>query len=351
MSLMVAGGKQADFVSKADNVCPLGAADDSMDYRLPVRHPLAREGMSPHSNLLGAIHAAIAFVTHLARASYSFFQLAHSSRMGDREQRGMKVLSGVADRRITRRRLLAPIYYLMGVLLLVPAAAQEALGQQDHWATLRSEMVSTIKAHSRLLPKALGPDGISSTVLEVMGKVPRHRFVPERRRSQAYADTPLPIGYGQTISQPFIVALMTHLLRVGRSATVLEIGTGSGYQAAVLSPLVKKVCTIEIISGLGEAAARRLTAIGYDNIKTRIGDGYFGWPECGPFDGILVTAAAGHVPPPLVKQLKAGGRMVIPVGGMFQTQHLTLVEKLTDGQIRTRQLLPVRFVPLTRGVQ
>lgn len=263
----------------------------------------------------------------------------------------MKMLSAGADRRIRRWRLLAPVCHLMAVLLFVGAAAQEALGQQDHWATLRSDMVSIIKAHSRLLPKAVGPDGISSTVLEVMGKVPRHRFVPKPRQSQAYADTPLPIGYGQTISQPFIVALMTHLLQAGRAATVLEIGTGSGYQAAVLSALVKKVCTIEIISGLGEAAAGRLTALGYDNIETKIGDGYFGWPECGPFDGILVTAAAGHVPPPLVKQLKAGGRMVIPVGGMFVTQHLTLVEKLSDGQIRTRQLLPVRFVPLTRGVQ
>ncbi|MGI9424154.1 MAG: protein-L-isoaspartate(D-aspartate) O-methyltransferase [Hyphomicrobiaceae bacterium] len=250
---------------------------------------------------------------------------------------------------MTGWRLVAPGYRLMGALLFTLAAAQNAQGQQGPWATLRSDMVSTIETHSRLLPKAVAPDGISSKVLEVMGKVPRHRFVPERQRSRAYADTPLPIGYGQTISQPFIVALMTHLLNTARSATVLEIGTGSGYQAAVLSDLVKEVCTIEIIPGLGEAAARRFTELGYDNVKTKIGDGYFGWPKCGPFDGILVTAAAGHVPPPLVEQLKPGGRMVIPVGGVFEIQHLTLVEKSSDGQIRTRQLLPVRFVPLTRG--
>ena len=160
---------------------------------------------------------------------------------------------------------------------------------------------------------------------------------------------PLPIGHGQTISQPFIVALMTHLARARPDSTVLEIGTGSGYQAAVLSPLAKTVCTIEIIPELGETAARRLRDLGYANVQTRIGDGYFGWPECGPFDAILVTAAAGHVPPPLVQQLKPGGRMVIPVGTAFLTQHLMLLEKRRDGSVVSRQILPVRFVPLTGG--
>ena len=202
-----------------------------------------------------------------------------------------------------------------------------------------------------MLPEAAGPTAYRPTVLDVMGKVPRHQFVPEQVQRQAYADMPLPIGYGQTISQPFIVALMTHLVRASADSTVLEIGTGSGYQAAVLSPLVKTVCTIEIIPGLGETAARRLQDLGYDNVQTRIGDGYFGWPECGPFDGILVTAVAGHVPPPLVQQLKPGGRMVIPVGTVFGPQFLTLVEKTRGGQIRSRQLLPVRFVPLTRESQ
>lgn len=249
------------------------------------------------------------------------------------------------------RRVLVRLFHIIVALLVTAAVAKEAWGQKNAWAMQRADMVTTIKLHSALLPKAIGPAGMSPKVLEVMGKIPRHRFVPEKRRSQAYADTPLPIGYGQTISQPFIVALMTHLLNVQPDATVLEIGTGSGYQAAVVSALVEKVCTVEIISGLGEVAAQRLKDLGHENIETRIGDGYFGWPECGPFDGILVTAAAGHVPPPLVKQLKPGGRMVIPVGSMFLTQHLTLIEKLSDGQLRTRQLLPVRFVPLTRGAR
>jgi len=188
-------------------------------------------------------------------------------------------------------------------------------------------------------------------VLEVMRAVQRHLFVPERRRSLAYDDRPVEIGFGQTISQPFIVALMTHLLEPGPDDVVLEIGTGSGYQAAVLSPLVAKVCTIEVIAELGEAAAERLATLGYANVETRIADGYHGWPDCGPFDGIVVTAAADHVPPPLVDQLKPGGRMVIPVGGMFATQHLTLVEKTAAGEVLTRQLLPVRFVPFTRAWQ
>ncbi|MDJ0893905.1 MAG: protein-L-isoaspartate(D-aspartate) O-methyltransferase [Alphaproteobacteria bacterium] len=210
-------------------------------------------------------------------------------------------------------------------------------------------MVRTIQAYSAMLPEVIAAGGISQAVLDVMGQVPRHRFVPERIADSAYEDRPLPIGLGQTISQPLIVALMTHLLQAGPEATVLEIGTGSGYQAAVVSPLVKRVCTIEIIPKLGETAAKRLAELGFANVETRIGDGYFGWQECGPFDGILVTAAAGHVPPPLIQQLKPGGRMVIPVGSVYGPQYLTLVEKSDEGRVKTRQLMAVRFVPLTRG--
>ncbi len=220
----------------------------------------------------------------------------------------------------------------------------------DH-APQRLEMVRTIEQHARYTSDIVGEDGLSPRVLEVMRTVQRHLFVPERRRSLAYDDRPVEIGYGQTISQPFIVALMTHLLELEPGHVVLESGTGSGDQAAVLSPLVRKVCTIEVITELGEAAAERLAALGYANVETKIADGYHGWPECGPFDGIVVTAAADHVPPPLVDQLKPGGRMVIPVGGMFATQHLTLVEKTGSGEVLTRQLLPVRFVPFTRGGQ
>ena len=237
--------------------------------------------------------------------------------------------------------------WLVGSSVLpLPATADAA----DH-APQRLEMVRTIEQYTRYTSDIVGEDGISPGVLEVMRTVKRHLFVPKRRQSLAYDDRPVEIGYGQTISQPFIVALMTHLLEPGPDHVVLEIGTGSGYQAAVLSPLVRNVCTIEVIPELGEAAAGRLAALGYANVETKIADGYHGWPECGPFDGIVVTAAADHVPPPLVDQLKPGGRMVIPVGGMFAIQHLTLVEKTETGEVLTRQLLPVRFVPFTRRGQ
>ncbi len=185
-------------------------------------------------------------------------------------------------------------------------------------------------------------------VLEAMRIVPRHEFIPENIRAQAYADSPLPIGYGQTISQPYIVGYMTELLNVAEDAVVLEIGTGSGYQAAVLSPLVKEVYSIEIIAELEKTARTALDRLAYDNVKTKAGDGYHGWPEHAPFDAIIVTAAASHIPPPLVEQLKPGGRMVIPVGPPGQVQHLMIVEKDEDGAVRQRNVMPVRFVPLTR---
>jgi protein-L-isoaspartate(D-aspartate) O-methyltransferase len=185
----------------------------------------------------------------------------------------------------------------VAVLAFVSTLCDTAPAQQDPWTESRAAMVRTIEAHATLLPEAISTEGISAKVLDVMGKVPRHEFVPDRVERQAYADAPLPIGYGQTISQPFIVALMTHLIRRGPDSTVLEIGTGSGYQAAVLSPLAKTVCTIEIIPGLGETAARRLKALGYDNVQTKIGDGISDGRNR-PLRRILVTAAAGHVPPP-----------------------------------------------------
>jgi protein-L-isoaspartate(D-aspartate) O-methyltransferase len=185
-------------------------------------------------------------------------------------------------------------------------------------------------------------------VLRAMGDVPRHEFVPDGVRQDAYTDRPLPIGYGQTISQPLIVALMTDLLRVGPDDSVLEVGTGSGYQAAVLARLVRRVHTIEIIPGLAIAAADRMKRLGYGNVVVREGDGYFGWKEAAPFDAIIVTAAASQIPPPLLQQLKPGGRMLIPVGAPFALQHLVLVERDSEGRAKTHQLLPVRFVPLVR---
>jgi protein-L-isoaspartate(D-aspartate) O-methyltransferase len=180
-----------------------------------------------------------------------------------------------------------------------------------------------------------------------MARVPRHELVPRDQRDFAYENRPLPIGHGQTISQPYIVAVMTDLLKPASTDRVLEIGTGSGYQAAILAELVDRVFTIEIIEPLGKLAGRNLEKLGYRNIEVRIGDGYYGWKEQAPFDAIVVTAAASHVPPPLIEQLKPGGRMVIPVGTRFMVQQLVLVEKDAGGEVTTRQILPVRFVPLT----
>ncbi|MGH8763345.1 MAG: protein-L-isoaspartate(D-aspartate) O-methyltransferase [Nitrosospira sp.] len=209
----------------------------------------------------------------------------------------------------------------------------------------RHKMVEEILADAA----ASGEFAPSASVVAAMEKVERHRFVPSWLTSFAYINRPLPIGHGQTISQPIIVALMTDLIKVKAGDKVLEIGTGSGYQAAVLAEIVKSVYSIEIIEPLGKEAAEQLKSLGYDNVKVKVSDGYYGWPETAPFDAIVVTAAASHVPPPLIKQLKPGGRMVIPLGAQFMTQYLMLVEKHMDGSVTTRQILPVGFVPLTGG--
>jgi len=185
-------------------------------------------------------------------------------------------------------------------------------------------------------------------VLAAMGRVPRHLFVPAALRFRAYADHPLPIGNGQTISQPYIVALMTQLAEVEADDVVLEIGTGSGYQAAVLSEIVREVATIEIVPELADTARTRLAELGYKDVTVRTGDGYLGWKEKAPFDAILVTAAAPEVPPPLVEQLAPGAILVIPVGPQSQVQSLLRIEKAADGTTVTREILPVVFVPLVR---
>jgi len=217
----------------------------------------------------------------------------------------------------------------------------------DEYALLRQQMVAVIKDDVQLTSKYINKKSLSKDVLHAMNTVPRHEFVPSSMHNKAYENRPLPIGYGQTISQPYIVALMTDLLQPRPGQHVLEIGTGSGYQAAVLSQLVESVYSIEIIEELGQSSSRLLTRLGYNNIKTRIADGYNGWSQHAPFDSIIVTAAISHIPPPLVQQLKKGGRMVIPVGTRFQTQYLTLVEKDLQGSVTTQQLLPVIFVPFT----
>ena len=220
---------------------------------------------------------------------------------------------------------------------------------QDEASAERDEMIAAIEAHAERAAPAVPGGRIDPAVLQAMRTVPRHEFVPEDVRALAYEDQPAPIGFGQTISQPFIVALMTDLLDIGPDHKVLEIGTGSGYQAAVLSPLVAEVYSVEIIPELGERATGVLQRLGFANVRTKVADGYYGWPEAAPFDGIVVTAAASQIPPPLVEQLKPGGRMVIPVGGAYFAQQLMLVEKGADGKVTTRQLLPVQFVPFTRA--
>jgi protein-L-isoaspartate(D-aspartate) O-methyltransferase len=219
----------------------------------------------------------------------------------------------------------------------------------DEYSLKRQQMIADIEGYVETTVKYINKKSFDERVMQVMATIPRHEFVPQDIRASAYENQPLPIGYGQTISQPYIVALMTELLQPQSDHRVLEIGTGSGYQAAVLSQLVRQVYSIEIVEQLGKSSTQLLKRLGYDNVTTRISDGYDGWPEQAPFDSIIVTAAISHIPPPLVQQLKKGGRMVIPVGTRFQTQYLTMVEKDIQGAITTRQLLPVYFVPFTGG--
>lgn len=211
----------------------------------------------------------------------------------------------------------------------------------------RKNMVHIIKKETKSTSQYLGTERLDQKVIDAVGSVKRHKFVPVKHIASAYDNRPLPIGHGQTISQPYIVAAMTDLLKLKESDTVLEVGTGSGYQAAVLAKIVKKVHTLEIIEPLGLEAKERLKALGYKNIEVQIGDGYYGLESKAPFDAIIVTAAAGQIPPPLLKQLKPGGRMVIPVGSQFFVQQLVLAQKDKNGKITIKQILPVKFVPLT----
>ncbi len=226
--------------------------------------------------------------------------------------------------------------FLLGFILCFsfPITAQENFQQK------RSQMVQ----------KQVSARGIKDkATLQAMRKVERHRLVPQEQVANAYQDRPLPIGHGQTISQPYIVGFMTEIIRPRSGMKVLEIGTGSGYQAAVLAEIVDKVYTIEIVEALGNKAKNNLQTLGYENIEVKIADGYHGWEEHAPFDAIIVTAASEFIPPPLIEQLKEGGKMIIPVGAPFASQHLMLVEKKKDGKWNTKNLLPVRFVPFTRN--
>lgn len=243
--------------------------------------------------------------------------------------------------------LISVLRTFMGVTLAAGLAFGTAAAAE--YAKERAAMIEMIQkytADARKIGLDIAP--IDEKVLAAMKAVPRHEFVPESLRDVAYTDRPLPIPEGQTISQPFIVALMTDLLEIGPDDTVLEVGTGSGYQAAVLARLARTVYSIEIVPELAESADTRLRRLGIDNVNVRAGDGYKGWPAAAPFDGIIVTAGAEEVPPPLLEQLAPGGRMVIPVGRGLLAEQLTLITKDAEGMFGEEKILPVRFVPLVR---
>lgn len=243
--------------------------------------------------------------------------------------------------------MLASTVRRLRALLLALLAGQAPCVSSEDMADARARMLEEIRHSVRSSSDYTGYTELSAPVMASMGRVPREAFVLDAYRHQAYQNTPLPIAAGQTISQPLIVALMTELLQPEATDIILEVGTGSGYQAAVLSGLVEHVYSIEIVAELAEQAAATLAEQGYDNVTVRAGDGYQGWPEHAPFDGIIVTAAAGHLPQPLLDQLKPGGRLVIPVGEEHGYQELLLVQVAADGSIDSESKLPVRFVPLT----
>lgn len=229
---------------------------------------------------------------------------------------------------------------LVTLIISIPVVAED-------WQSMRKQMIHEIEVDTYQTRKHLGKETLDTRVMKAMARVPRHEFVPESFRDRAYLNQPLPIGRGQTISQPFIVALMTDLLDVDKTSKVYELGTGSGYQAAILAELVDSVYSVEIVPTLAEEARDRLARLGYTNVHTRAGDGFYGWPEEAPFDGIIVTAAGLQVPMTLLDQLKPGGHMVIPVGEQHEVQQLLVVSKAEDGTITERNVLPVMFVPIT----
>ena len=232
-------------------------------------------------------------------------------------------------------------------LLVLSAACQAQVDRQEE----RRKMLQDIRASVQRTASYTGRTELSEAVMGQMETVPRHEFVIPAQRERAYLNTALPIEHGQTISQPLIVALMTDFLEPASGHRVLEVGTGSGYQAAVLAGLVEQVYSIEIVPELAASAAEVLDRLGYDNVSVRAGDGYAGWPEAAPFDGIIVTAAPEEIPPALLEQLKPGGRLVIPLGAEGGYQELVLVRKLEDGSIEQSSILPVRFVPFTGEAQ
>ena len=238
------------------------------------------------------------------------------------------------------------VFLGLGLVLLAYCVAAAA-DDEAAFAAQRERLLREVDADVSRLAINLGFSKLSPQVRDALRAVPRHRFVPPEQRRNAYLNRPLPIGFGQTISQPLIVAVMSELLQIQPGDRVFELGTGSGYQAAVLAALDAEVYSVEIVPQLGERAAAALLQSAARKVVTKVGDGYFGWETKAPFDAIIVTAAGDHIPPPLIRQLKPGGRMVLPVGGRYFTQQLVLVTRDAAGTVSTRELLPVSFVPLT----
>jgi protein-L-isoaspartate(D-aspartate) O-methyltransferase len=250
----------------------------------------------------------------------------------------------VAGRHLGRAALALILLPITGVL----AAADSA---DATFSSARTALVAEVGHDLDRIRPGVADSALRQRVLAAMGRVPRHEFVPASLRAQAYQNRPLPIGHGQTISQPTVVALMTELLAPRAGQRILEVGTGSGYQAAMLAALGAEVYTIEIVPALGETAGRRLAQLGYAKVHTRVGDGYYGWAEHGPYDAILITAATNHIPPKLLEQLKPGGHLAIPLGNPFAQQQLVVATKDHAGRVTTQKVLAVRFVPLTGDAQ
>lgn len=248
---------------------------------------------------------------------------------------------------MTLLRFLARI--LIALALVFALGTGGGADEPVDYDAVRAQFVALIDLHVRLTADETGVKALDRTVLDALGQVPRHAFVPEPLRHLAYADIPLPVGHGQNISQPFVIALMTQLARVKKDDVVFETGTGAGYQAAILSLLAKRVYSVEYVEALARNAAVVLEGLGYLNVEIHIGDGYYGWTSGGPYDAIIVKEAVHHVPEPLLSQLRPGGRMVIPVGPQEGVQMLTLIEKDAEGRLKETHVLPVRFGPLPGG--
>lgn len=244
------------------------------------------------------------------------------------------------------RVCLSTLAAMFAVLAAAWAAPPDAT-PADPAAVANRLLWDEVALQIKRLRAEIGFDRVSPAVRDALLQVPRARFIPDAQRASAYGNRPVSIGFGQTISQPLIVAIMTELLAIEPGARVFELGTGSGYQAAILAALGAEVYSVEIVPELAARARQTLQSLGYDKVHTKLGDGYFGWEDAAPFDAIIVTAAGDHIPPPLIRQLKPGGRMVIPVGSRYSTQKLVLILRGEDGGVESRELIPVTFVPLT----